>query len=139
MSISRFSRTFSTLVRSGIPTPAALDIVAATAGNAVVEAAVLDAKDNVMRGERLSTPLMTSGVFPDMVTQMIAVGEETGQMDEMLSKVSDFYDEEVDQVIKGLTSIIEPLLIIGLGLFVGFVAVSVITPIYNLVGQAGKM
>lgn len=139
MSISRFSRTFSTLVRSGIPTPAALDIVAATAGNAVVEGAVLDAKENVMRGERLSTPLMTSGVFPDMVSQMIAVGEETGQLDEMLEKVSDFYDDEVDGVIRGLTSIIEPLLIVGLGLFVGYIAVSVITPIYDLIGRAGQL
>ncbi len=139
LAIARFARTFGTLVKSGIPTPAALDIVAATAGNAVVEGAVLDAKENVLQGERLSTPLMTSGVFPDMVTQMIAVGEETGQLDSMLSKVSDFYEEEVDQVVKGLTSIIEPLLIVGLGLLVGFVAVSVITPIYNLVGQAGKL
>ncbi|MFQ6131599.1 MAG: type II secretion system F family protein [Armatimonadota bacterium] len=139
MSISRFARTFSTLVTSGIATPTALDIVAATAGNAVIEKTVQDAKENVMRGDKLSSPLMISGVFPDMVTQMIAVGEETGKLDEMLLKVSNFYDDEVDQVIQGLTSIIEPLLIVGLGLLVGFVAVSVITPIYNLVGQAGKL
>ncbi len=139
MSVSRFARTFSTLVTSGIATPTALDIVSATAGNAVVERAVLNAKEAVMKGDRLSSPLMMSGVFPDMVTQMISVGEETGRLDEMLTKVSDFYDEEVDQVIKGLTSIIEPLLIVGLGLLVGFVAISVITPIYNLVGQAGKL
>ena len=139
MSISRFARTFSTLVGSGVATPTALDIVAATTGNAVVEKAVMDAKQNIMHGDKLSSPLMLSGAFPDMVTQMISVGEETGRLDEMLLKVSDFYDEEVDQVIKGLTSIIEPVLIVGLGLLVGFVAVSVITPIYNLVGQAGKL
>ncbi|MFQ6098751.1 MAG: type II secretion system F family protein [Armatimonadota bacterium] len=139
MAISRFARTFSTLITSGIATPTALDIVSATAANAVVEKAVQDAKQSVMQGDKLSTPLMMSGCFPDMVTQMISVGEETGRLDEMLIKVSDFYDSEVDQVIKGLTSIIEPLLIVGLGLLVGFVAVSVITPIYNLVGQAGKL
>jgi len=139
MSISRFARTFSTLVSSGIATPTALDIVSATSGNAVIERTVQTAKENVMRGDKLSSPLMLSGVFPDMVTQMIAVGEETGKLDEMLLKVSDFYDQEVDQVIQGLTSVIEPLLIVGLGLLVGFVAVSVITPIYNLVGQASKL
>jgi len=139
MSISRFSRTFATLVSSGVATPTALDIVAATTGNAVIEKAVLDAKQSIMHGDKLSTPLMISGVFPDMVTQMISVGEETGRLDDMLIKVSDFYDDEVDAVIGGLTSIIEPLLIVGLGLLVGFVAVSVITPIYNLVGAAGSL
>jgi len=139
MSISRFSRTFATLVSSGVATPTALDIVAATTGNAVIEKVIQDAKQNIMHGDKLSSPLMISGVFPDMVTQMISVGEETGRLDEMLTKVSDFYDEEVDAVIKGLTSIIEPVLIVGLGLLVGFVAVSVITPIYNLVGQAGSL
>ncbi|MGD8240912.1 MAG: type II secretion system F family protein [Armatimonadota bacterium] len=139
MSISRFSRTFATLISSGVATPTALDIVSATTGNAVIEKAVQDAKQNIMHGDKLSSPLMISGVFPDMITQMISVGEETGRLDEMLTKVSDFYDEEVDAVIKGLTSIIEPVLIVGLGLLVGFVAVSVITPIYNLVGQAGNL
>jgi len=138
VAISRFTRTFSTLVRSGIPTPAALDIVAATAGNKVVEDVILQAKKNVMQGEKLSTPLMIGGVFPDMVTQMIAVGEETGRLDEMLSKVSDFYETEIDAAIKGMTSIIEPVLIVVMGGIVGFVAVSVISPIYSLVGQAGK-
>ncbi len=137
VAISRFTRTFSTLVRSGIPTPAALDIVAATSGNKVVEDVILQAKKNVMQGEKLSTPLMIGGVFPDMVTQMIAVGEETGRLDEMLNKISDFYDTEIEAVIKGLTSIIEPVLIVVMGSLVGFVAVSVISPIYSLVGQAG--
>jgi type IV pilus assembly protein PilC len=139
MSISRFARTFATLVSSGVATPTALDIVAATTGNAVIEKAVLDAKQNIMHGDKLSSPLMISGVFPDMVTQMISVGEETGRLDDMLVKVSDFYDDEVDAVIGGLTSIIEPLLIVGLGLLVGFIAVSVITPIYNLVGEASSL
>jgi type IV pilus assembly protein PilC len=136
LSIARFARTLATLMRSGVKTPHGLEIVAATASNAVIERTVLTAKDYVMRGERLSAPLGQAGVFPDMVVQMIAVGEETGRVDEMLFKVADFYESEVDAAIKALTSIIEPILIVVLGLLVGFVAVSVISPIYDLVGQA---
>jgi type IV pilus assembly protein PilC len=138
LSIARFARTMSTLMKSGIKTPQGLEIVAATAGNAVVERTILTAKDYVMRGERLSAPLGNGGVFPDMVVQMIAVGEETGHVDDMLLKIADFYDTEVEAVIKALTSIIEPILIVVLGVLVGFVAVSVISPIYDLVGQAGQ-
>jgi len=134
--ISRFSRTLGTLMRSGVKTPHGLEIVAATSGNAVLERTILTAKDYVMRGERLSAPLGHGNVFPDMVVQMIAVGEETGHVDDMLFKVADFYEGEVDAAIKALTSIIEPILIVVLGLLVGFVAVSVISPIYDLVGQA---
>ncbi|MGQ9731183.1 MAG: type II secretion system F family protein [Candidatus Zipacnadales bacterium] len=138
LSIARFARTLATLMKSGIATPHGLEIVAATSGNAVIERSVLSAKEYVMRGERLSAPLGHSGVFPDMVVQMIAVGEETGRIDEMLLKVADFYESEVDAAIKALTSIIEPILIVVLGVLVGFVAVSVISPIYDLVGQASQ-
>jgi type IV pilus assembly protein PilC len=136
LSIARFARTLSTLMRSGVKTQIGLEIVASTSGNAVIERTVMLAKDHVMKGDRLSTPLGEGGVFPDMVVQMIAVGEETGKVDEMLLKVADFYETEVDATIKALTSIIEPILIVVLGVLVGFVAVSVISPIYDLVGQA---
>jgi type IV pilus assembly protein PilC len=138
LSIARFARTMATLMKSGIKTPHGLEIVAATSGNAVIERTVLLARDYVMRGERLSTPLGHGGVFPDMVVQMIAVGEETGRVDDMLFKIADFYESEVEAAIKALTSIIEPVLIVVLGVLVGFVAVSVISPIYDLVGQASQ-
>ncbi len=136
LSIARFARTLATLMKSGIKTPLGLEIVASTSGNAVIERTILVAKDHVMKGDRLSAPLGADGVFPEMVVQMIAVGEETGKVDEMLLKVADFYESEVDAAIKALTSIIEPVLIVVLGVLVGFVAVSVISPIYDLVGQA---
>ncbi len=138
MAISRFARTFATLVRSGVPTPQALEIVASTAGNAVISSSVERAQQAVMQGDKLSTPLIEDGVFPDMVTQMIAVGEETGHIDEMLEKISDFYDREVEQALEALPKLIEPIMIVGLGVLVGFVAISVIMPIYNLVGQASS-
>jgi len=138
LSIARFARTLSTLMKSGVKTQVGLEIVASTSGNAVIERTVLLAKDFVMKGDRLSTPLGEGGIFPEMVVQMIAVGEETGKVDEMLLKVADFYESEVDATIKAMTSIIEPVLIVVLGVLVGFVAVSVISPIYDLVGQASS-
>jgi type IV pilus assembly protein PilC len=134
-SVSRFARTFGTLLGSGVPVLRALEIVADTAGNKVVAEAVVRARASVKEGEKISSPLLASRVFPVMVTQMIAVGEETGRLDQMLSKVSDFYDSEVESTLKGLTSLIEPLMIVGLGAIVGFIAVSVISPIYQLVGN----
>jgi type IV pilus assembly protein PilC len=138
LSIARFARTLATLMKSGIKTPTGLEIVAATSGNAVIERTILEARDQVLRGERLSSPLGHRGVFPDMVVQMVAVGEETGHVDDMLLKVADFYEQEVEAAIKALTSIIEPILVVVLGVLVGFVAVSVIAPIYSLVGQASS-
>jgi type IV pilus assembly protein PilC len=133
--ISRFARTFGTLIASGVPVLRALEIVADTAGNRVIAESVWRARTSIKEGDKISTPLFSSKVFPVMVTQMIAVGEETGRLDEMLVKVSDFYDSEVDAALKGITSLIEPLMIVGLGLIVGFIAVSVISPIYELVGS----
>jgi type IV pilus assembly protein PilC len=135
MSVSRFARTFGTLISSGVPVVRALEIVVETASNRVIEQAVNTARTSVRDGDKISVPLMASKIFPVMVTQMIAVGEETGRLDEMLAKVSDFYDDEVETTLKGLTSLIEPLLIVGLGVIVGFIAVSVISPIYTLVGS----
>jgi len=133
--ISRFARTFGTLIASGVPVLRALEIVAETAGNVVVSQTINQTRASVKEGEKISTPLMGSKIFPVMVVQMIGVGEETGRLDQMLTKVSDFYDQEVDATLKGLTSLIEPLMIVGLGAIVGFIAVSVISPIYQLVGS----
>jgi len=135
--ISRFARTFGTLITSGVPVLRALEIVSETAGNRVVSDIVARARVSIKEGDKISTPLFASKVFPVMVTQMIAVGEETGRLDQMLGKVANFYDEEVDSTLKGLTSLIEPLMIVGLGLIVGFIAVSVISPIYSIVGSLG--
>jgi type IV pilus assembly protein PilC len=136
-SISRFARTFGTLISSGVPVLRALEIVGDTAGNLIIADTVARARVSIKEGDKISTPLLTSKVFPVMVTQMIAVGEETGRLDQMLVKVANFYDEEVDATLKSLTSLIEPLMIVGLGLIVGFIAVSVISPIYGLVGSLG--
>jgi type IV pilus assembly protein PilC len=137
-SVSRFARTFGTLISSGVPVLRALEIVADTAGNRVISDTVLRARVSIKEGQKISTPLFGSKIFPVMVTQMIAVGEETGRLDQMLVKVSNFYDEEVDSTLKSLTSLIEPLMIVGLGFIVGFIAVSVISPIYSLVGSLGS-
>ncbi|MDH4179022.1 MAG: type II secretion system F family protein [Armatimonadota bacterium] len=136
--VSRFARTFGTLITSGVPVLRALEIVSETAGNRVISETVVRAKHSIKEGEKISTPLFGSKIFPVMVTQMIAIGEETGRLDQMLEKVSNFYDDEVDNTLKGLTSLIEPLMIVGLGLIVGFIAVSVISPIYSLVGSLGS-
>jgi type IV pilus assembly protein PilC len=133
--ISRFARTFGTLIASGVPVLRALEIVAETAGNVVIAQTIGQTRASVKEGEKISTPLLGSKIFPVMVVQMIAVGEETGRLDSMLVKVSDFYDQEVDATLKGLTSLIEPVMIVGLGAIVGFIAVSVISPIYQLVGS----
>jgi type IV pilus assembly protein PilC len=136
-SISRFARTFGTLITSGVPVLRALEIVADTAGNRVISDIVARARVSIKEGDKISTPLFGSKIFPVMVTQMIAIGEETGRLDQMLGKVANFYDEEVDSTLKSLTSLIEPLMIVGLGVIVGFIAVSVISPIYSIVGSLG--
>jgi type IV pilus assembly protein PilC len=135
--VSRFARTFGTLITSGVPVLRALEIVSETSGNRVISDTVVRASQAIKEGEKISTPLFGSKIFPVMVTQMIAVGEETGRLDQMLTKVANFYDDEVDNTLKGLTSLIEPLMIVGLGLIVGFIAISVISPIYSLVGSLG--
>lgn len=129
ISIARFSRTFGTLTQSGVPIMQALEIVADTAGNYIVRDAVLAARQNIREGQRLSGPLEASGVFPPMVTQMIEIGEEAGKISEMLEKIADFYDTEVDATIKGLTSMIEPIMIMFVGCVAGLIAVAVLMPI----------
>lgn len=138
VSVARVCRTLGTLLSSGIPILRALEIVQDTAGNAVVANAIGQARQSVHEGQRMCEPLAASGIFPAMVVQMVQVGEETGRIDAMLQKVAEFYEEEVDAIIKGLTSIIEPVMIVALGCFVAFVAVAVIRPIYKVLEDLGK-
>ena len=135
MAISRFSRTFGTLCSSGVPMMRALEIVGETAGNSVIAKAVATARQSVREGQKISAPLEATGLFPTMVTHMIDVGEETGRLSDMLIKVSEFYEKEVDAAVKGLTSLIEPLLIVFMGVVVGFIAVSVMGPIFKIVSS----
>lgn len=135
MAIARFARTFGTLASSGVPMMRALEIVGETAGNAVIAKAVQTARESVREGQKVSAPLGATGLFPDMVTHMIDVGEETGKLSDMLIKVSEFYEKEVDAAVKGLTSMIEPLLIVFMGVVVGFIAISVMGPIFKLVSS----
>jgi type IV pilus assembly protein PilC len=135
MAVSRFSRTFGTLISSGVPMMRAMEIIGDTSGNAVIKKAIDDTKNAIRDGSRLSTPLAQSGLFPAMVTHMIDIGEETGRLSEMLVKVADFYDSEVDAQVKGLTSLIEPILIVFMGVVVGFVAISIMAPMFKLVSS----
>jgi type IV pilus assembly protein PilC len=135
ISVSRFARTFGTLISSGVPMMRSLEIIGETSGNAVIALAITNARNSIRDGARISVPLTQCGLFPTMVTHMIDVGEETGRLSEMLVKVADFYDNEVDAMIKGLTSLIEPLLIVFMGVLVGFIAISVMSPIFKLVSS----
>jgi type IV pilus assembly protein PilC len=130
--ISRFSETLGVLGRSGVPILQALDIVADTSGNAVLSRAILDVKASVREGESIAGPLTRHKVFPPMVVQMMAVGEETGALDTMLKKVSDFYRREVNDTVDALTSLLEPLLIIVMGVTVGGILIALYLPIFNL-------
>ena len=132
VAISRFARTFSVLSRTGVPVLQTLDIVAQTAGNAVVSDAVMDVQASVKRGESLAQPLERHDVFPPMVTQMMAVGEETGALDAMLGKVADYYDREVEDTVNALTSLIEPILIVVMGVVVGGILISLYLPMFNI-------
>lgn len=131
--LARFSRTLSALVRSGVPILESLDIVAETAGNHVVATAVRDAQSAVKQGEGLATRLEHHEVFPPMVVQMMAVGEETGAVDEMLDKIADFYDQEVEATVNALTSLIEPLLIVVMGGAVGGMVIALYMPMFNII------
>lgn len=133
VSIAKFSRTLSTLIRSGVNILAALDIVAATAGNAVIEAAIIKTRVSIQSGESIAKPLEDSGIFPPMVTRMIGVGERVGSLESMLSKIADFYEDQVDATVDGLTSLIEPLLIIFLGVLVGTIVISMFLPLFKMI------
>lgn len=138
VAISRFCRTLGTLLSSGVPIMQALEIVGKASGNEVVAETVSKVRDSIREGESIAGPLGDSGMFPPMVTQMVAVGEETGNLDAMLSKIADFYDSEVEYLLASLTSMLEPLLILGMGGIVGFIVISVFLPLYQLIGQMSK-
>jgi len=135
IAVARFTRTLGTLISSGVPILESLDITAKTAGNAVIERALMQVRKSLEEGKSLTEPLKDSDVFPGMVTQMIAVGEQTGAMDAMLSKIADFYEEEVDAAVKDLLTAIEPIMIVFLGLVVGGVVISMYLPLFSLIGQ----
>ncbi len=132
-SIARFTRTLGTMISSGVPILAGLDITAKTSGNAVVEDAIQATKTSIREGETIATPLRQSRVFPPMVVQMISVGEETGALDKMLEKIANFYDEEVNTAVDTLTSIIEPVMIVVMGVGVGGMVVSMYLPMFKLI------
>jgi type IV pilus assembly protein PilC len=137
VAIARFARTLSTLQKSGVSILTALEIVGKTSGNKVIEAAVFRTKASIKEGQSIAQPLTESRVFPPMVTRMISVGEQTGKLEEMLGKVADFYESEVDTAVSGLTSLIEPLIIAFLGVVVGGIVVSMFLPIVKLVQVVG--
>jgi type IV pilus assembly protein PilC len=132
IAIARFSRTLGTLVSSGVPILQAIDITGRSAGNIVIEHAMEAVQVSVKEGQTISAPLKEAKVFPDMVVQMISVGEETGSLDSMLQKVADFYEDEVNAAVKSLTSILEPIMMLGVGALVGVVVISMYLPIFNM-------
>jgi type IV pilus assembly protein PilC len=136
-SVAKFTRTFGTLISSGVPILDALVIVARTAGNKVVEEGVMQARSAISEGKTVAEPLGETKVFPPMVIQMIAVGETTGALDAMLSKIADFYDEEVDNAVAALTSMLEPMLMVFLGVVIGGIVISMYLPIFSMAGAIG--
>jgi type IV pilus assembly protein PilC len=138
IAVARFTRTLGTLISSGVPILEGLDITAKTSGNAVVERALQTVRKALEEGKSLTEPLKESNVFPGMVTQMIAVGEQTGAMDAMLQKIADFYEEEVDSAVKDLLTAMEPIMIVFLGVVVGGVVISMYLPLFTLIGELSK-
>ena len=132
VAVSKFTRTLSTLVRSGVPILSSLEIVAKTSGNRLIELAVTKIHTSIKEGENIAGPLAKSGVFPPMVARMIDVGEQTGELEKMLTKIADFYDAEVDTAVSGLTSLIEPLIIAFLGLVIGTIVICMFLPIFKI-------
>ena len=135
IAVARFCRTLATLLSSGVPILEGLDITAKTAGNAIVEDAVMKTRTAIERGETVSAPLKETGVFPPMVTQMINVGETTGALDTMLGKIADFYEEEVDVAVAGMLTLMEPVMIAFLGVIVGGIVIAMYLPIFDLISR----
>ncbi len=136
--VARFTRTLGTLISSGVPILSGLEITARTAGNKVIAEAIMSARASIREGETVSAPLKASGVFPPMVTQMIAVGEQTGALDEMLTKIAVFYEAEVDTAVDTLTSIIEPIMIVVMGGIVGGMVVAMYLPMFKLINVVSQ-
>ena len=136
-SVAKFTRTLGTLITSGVPLLEALSICAKTAGNKVIEGVLMDARVSISGGKTISDPLARSETFPKMVTHMIAVGESTGALDNMLGKIADFYEDEVDQAVTNLTALLEPMMMVFLGVTVGFIVVAMYLPIFTMANAIG--
>ena len=132
VAVSKFTRTLSTLIKSGVPILSALEIVGKTSGNKVVEHAIENVRLNVREGESIAGPLARSKLFPPMVTRMVSVGEQTGELEKMLSKIADFYDEQVDAAVSSLTSMMEPFIIAFLGIVIGSIVIAMFLPIFKM-------
>ena len=137
IAVARFSRTLGTMVSSGVPILESMDIVAKSAGNKIIEEAILRARASISEGKTIAEPLAESKVFPGMVTQMVGVGEATGALDAMLNKIADFYDDEVDAAVAALTSLLEPMLMVFLGVVIGGLVMAMYLPIFKLAGAIG--
>ncbi len=137
IAVARFCRTLGTLLSSGVPILDSLNITARTAGNAVIEEAIFEVRKEVEQGKTLADPLAKTGQFPPMVCQMISVGEQTGAMDTMLSKIADFYEDEVDSAVEGMMALIEPIIIAFLGVVIGVIVVAMYLPMFSLISQIG--
>jgi type IV pilus assembly protein PilC len=135
IAVSRFTRTLGTLLQSGVPILDALEICARTSGNVIIESGIMAVRQAISEGKNMAEPLAATGVFPDMVVQMIAVGEQTGALDQMLNKIADFYEEETDVAVAALTSALEPVLMVGVGGMVGVVLIAMYLPIFSLAGN----
>ncbi|MBI4802258.1 MAG: type II secretion system F family protein [Elusimicrobia bacterium] len=138
VAIAKFTRTLGTLIKSGVPILQGLETVAKTAGNKTIERVINQSRDSIREGGRISDPLRKAEVFPPMVIQMISVGEETGGLDNMLGKIADFYDQEVDTAVHGLTSMIEPLIMIVMGVVIGTIVIAMMMPMFSMGELAGK-
>jgi type IV pilus assembly protein PilC len=133
--VSRFTRTLSTLIASGLPLVEALKIVSEVTGNKIAENALLKIRDNVMRGESLYSSMVESEIFPPMLYSMVKIGEETGSLDDILNKTADFYDDELDSIIQRSVALMEPILIVVMGLVIGFMVTSIMIPMFDSYNQ----
>jgi len=138
IAVARFSRTLSTLMTSGVPILQAMETVAGAIDNDILSSAILDARSAIREGERIGAPLERSGLFPPMVVQMISIGEETGALDQMLEKIADFYESEVEAQLEGLAAALEPLLIVFLGGIVGFIVVAMFLPLISIISSLSE-
>ncbi|MBU3911751.1 MAG: type II secretion system F family protein [Candidatus Omnitrophica bacterium] len=132
VAVAKFTRTLATLVKSGVPILVSLEIVGKTSGNTVIEKALNDVRVSIKEGENIADPLAKSGVFPPMVVRMIHVGEQTGELEKMLGKIADFYDDQVDAAVSGMTSLIEPLIISFLGVVIGGIVIAMFLPVFKM-------
>jgi type IV pilus assembly protein PilC len=137
VAVARFTRTMGTMLTSGVPILDALDICARAAGNVLIQAGLLEVRTKISEGKTMSEPLKETNLFPSMVVQMIEVGESTGALDTMLNKIADFYEEEVDEAIKGLTALLEPIIMMLIAVVIGGLVISMYLPVFSLAGALG--